>query len=113
MKLNPQCLIEKDPKLMAITNEGYLIPCCYCDAPTTMNDPEFKKLLRVSNISFYDDLEDIFHNKEWSDFYENLKQHKGPPSCISTCGVKEDGTKTRVSNDYDTSSGNIKNKRIM
>ena len=110
MKLNPKCLVEKDPKAMAITNKGYVVPCCYCDQPSTMNDPEFKKLLKVSNIDSYDDLEEIFYNKEWIEFYENLKQHKGPPCCISTCGKNEGRTKQTT---YYDDKGNIKGRRII
>tara|TARA_Y100001963_G_scaffold143163_1_gene213666 strand:+ start:522 stop:851 length:330 start_codon:yes stop_codon:yes gene_type:complete len=109
MKIDPKCFKGFS---MAITNQGYVIPCCYCDDPHTMNDPEFKKLLRVSNINFYDDLEEIFYNKEWKDFYENLKQHKGPLACKSVCGVKEDGMKTQISTYYN-SDGSVKNKRLI
>ena len=108
MKLKPKCFDRNTP--LAITNQGYVIPCCYCDAPRTMNDPEFKKLLMVSNINFYDDLNDIFLNKEWIKFYENLKQHKGPPACMSTCGIEEG--RTRHSTYYDN-EGNIEKKIIV
>jgi len=107
MKLKPKCF-EGFP--LAITNKGYVVPCCYCDAPKTMKDPEFKKLLMVSNINFYDDLEDIFLNQEWLDFYENLKQHKGPPACMATCGIKEGRTRHAIH--YDD-KGDVKEKRIM
>ena len=68
-KLDPACF---KGYLMAITNQGYVIPCCWCDTPRTLNDPEFKKLLRVSNINFYDDLEEMFNNEEWKNI---IKYH--------------------------------------
>lgn len=86
IKLDPQCF-KGFP--MAITNQGYLIPCCYCDHPTTMKDPEFQKLLAVSNINDYENLEDIINTKEWTDFEKNLKNHKGPRACIQTCQIRE------------------------
>tara|TARA_B100000424_G_scaffold67817_2_gene50280 strand:- start:10901 stop:11245 length:345 start_codon:yes stop_codon:yes gene_type:complete len=112
-KLDPACF---KGYLMAITNQGYVIPCCWCDTPRTLNDPEFKKLLRVSNINFYDDLEEMFNNEEWKNFYENLKQHKGPPACMNNCGY-EDGSESksktkRIYTRYE-SDGSVKGKRII
>jgi hypothetical protein len=86
MKLDPLCFKEFP---MAITNQGFLIPCCYCDDPSTMEDPDFKKLLEVSNIKDYENIEDIIKTKEWTEFAENLKNHKGPRSCIQVCQVRE------------------------
>ena len=84
-KLDPKCF--KDMRL-AITNYGCLIPCCYCDEPVTMNDPTFKKLLAVSNINDYENIEDILKTKQWKTFYKNLKRHIGPPACGNTCSEK-------------------------
>lgn len=87
IKLDPQCF-KGFP--MAITNKGYLIPCCYCDDPKTMNDPEFQKLLAVSKISDNDNLEQIIFNKQWKRFEKNLRRHQGPHACMNTCKVRED-----------------------
>lgn len=111
-KLQPLCFKDFS---MSITNEGYLVPCCYCDDPPTMEDPEFKKLLAVSKIKDYDNLEDIFYNKEWIDFYKKLENNIAPcDACLSVCTVKKDGTKTReVRKDthFDTKDGTVKRKR--
>ena len=77
----------------AITNKGELLPCCYCDNQKTLNDPDFKKLTKVSKLADYDKIEDIFKNKEWKEFYDLLKNDRAPcHACYITCGVKEDGT---------------------
>ena len=81
-ELDPMCF-KGFP--MAITKDGCLIPCCYCDVPETMNDPDFKKLLAVSKIDNYDSIQEILENEEWKEFEENLKNDIGPHSCWNTC----------------------------
>ena len=83
MKLDPLCF--KDEIGLAVTNRGHLIPCCRCDEPHTIDDPEFKKLLAVSKISDVDDVNEILLSKEWIQFYKNLLNNKGPKACIDTC----------------------------
>ena len=85
MKLDPLCL--KDEIGLAVSNRGHLIPCCRCDEPHTMNDTNFQKLLAVSKISDVDDLNEILLSEEWIEFYNNLKNNKGPKACFSTCRV--------------------------
>lgn len=87
IKLDPRCF---KGFAMAVTNQGYLIPCCYCDNPKTMNDPEFKKLLAVSKISDHDNIESIVFSEEWKRFEKNLRQHQGPDACIRSCRVRKD-----------------------
>lgn len=82
-KLDPQCF--KNNIAFAVTNRGELIPCCMCDDPPTINDPEFKKLLAVSKISDHNTIEDILRTKQWKKFYKNLKRHTGPAACWQTC----------------------------
>ena len=88
IRLNPQCFNIGFP--MAVTNTGYLLPCCYCDDPYTLKNLEFQKLMAVSKISEHDTLDEIVCTSEWKDFEENLRNHKGPPACVSTCRVRED-----------------------
>lgn len=85
-KLQPKCF---DNFLMAITNDGYLFPCCYCDDQITRNDPNFKKLMAVSKIDDYDSLDEIVSTQEWKNFEENLRNNKGPFACINTCQVRD------------------------
>lgn len=85
MKLDPLCF--KDKIGLAVTNRGHLIPCCRCDEPHTMNDTNFKKLLAVSKISDVNDINEILLSEEWIEFYNNLKNNKGPKACLITCRV--------------------------
>jgi len=82
-ELDPLCL--KGKIAMAITNRGELIPCCRCDDPHTINDPEFQKLLKVSKISDYETIEEILQTDEWKKFEKNLRNHIGPKGCWYTC----------------------------
>lgn len=78
-KLNPKCIKKRNltandyaagyhlhpqTTLMAITNEGCLIPCCYLDTITSKKEKRLKELLKVSNIDDYDDLNDIIKTVE-------------------------------------------------
>ena len=90
IKMKPMCF---EDFLFGITNKSELLPCCYCDDPKTLNDPDFKKLTDVSKLADYDKIEDIFKNKEWKEFYDLLANDRAPcHACYRTCGVKEDGT---------------------
>lgn len=106
-RLAPKCF---DDMRMAITNYGYLIPCCYCDDKSTMENKNFKKLLAVSNINDYEKIEDILKTKQWKMFYKNLKRNIGPTCCIKTCAVK---SRKRDEIHIDTETKEIKNVRIV
>jgi hypothetical protein len=82
-QLDPMCL--KNEVHVAITNQGELIPCCYVDTPSNNLDPEYKKLLKVSKINDYDNIEEIYLTKEWIEFAENLRNHKGFSACQNIC----------------------------
>lgn len=99
-KLQPQCFHEKQMGL-AITNRGELIPCCRCDDPRTIDDPEFQKLLAVSRIADYDTIEQILETEEWKQFEQNLRNHKGPYACWSTCRIGKKEEYVQVSKQYD------------
>lgn len=103
-ELDPQCF--KGTIGLAITNRGQLIPCCRCDMPETMHDPEFKKLLEVSYIADYDSLDQILKTKHWKRFYKNLKRGIGVPACHFTCSknkVKDQIQETKRINVQDRS----------
>jgi len=87
-KLDPKCLNNK--MQVALTNKGELIPCCYCDTKLTRQDPKFQQLLKVSKISNYDTIEEIYLTKEWIDFKKDLENDKGPFACFNTCPKKDD-----------------------
>ncbi len=85
IKMKPMCF-EKFP--FAMTNKGELLPCCYCDSTKNMNDPQFQPLLKVSKVSDYDKIDDIFETKEWKEFYELLTKDIPPCiACLKTCAV--------------------------
>jgi|SRR6056297_779578 len=107
-ELDPQCF--KGTIAYAVTNRGHLIPCCRCDDPATMNDPEFQKLLAVSKISDYDNIDEILSTKEWIEFVENLKNHKGPHACFHTCRKNKEEKNTQVLKMIDTESNEILHK---
>ena len=113
-KLKPLCF-KKFP--MTVTNDGMLLPCCFCDDPPTRNDPEFKKLMKVSHIKDYDDIEEIFYNKEWIDFYRKLEKNIAPVhACYFHCAVKKDGTpirRTREDTHMNTKTGVVKKIRTV
>ena len=96
IKLKPACF-EGFP--LAITNQGVLIPCCYCDDPPTLKDKEFKKLMAVSRLDDNKSIKEILRKKEWRTFYRNLKRHKGPEACMITCSIKEEGKGVRRDED--------------
>lgn len=87
-KLDPKCL---DGRLQAaVNNRGELIPCCYCDTKGAWADPKFRQLLKVSKISDYDSIEEIYLTKEWIDFKKDLENDKGPWACFNTCLKRDD-----------------------
>jgi hypothetical protein len=103
--LDPQCI--KGTMAFAITNRGHLIPCCRCDDPPTMNDPEFQKLLAVSKISDYNSIEEILKTTEWIEFEKNLKEHKGPQTCYNTCRKNKKESEIQTLKMIDTKTNKI------
>lgn len=105
IKINPKCI--NDGMDFAVSNRGYLLPCCYCDIPRMYEDPEFAKLVAVSKISDYDNIEQILNTKQWKRFYKNLQRNKGPYACRTVCRVDKSKLQTRVSTLIDTRTDNI------
>jgi hypothetical protein len=105
IKLDPKCFKDLP---MALTNEGHLVPCCYCDDHTNMNDLEFKELLRVSKLNDHNSIDEIVNSPEWKRFEERLRNHQGPPVCIQTCRVREnDNDIIRKDTHFDPNSKKI------
>ena len=107
-KLDPKCF-KGFP--MAISNEGYLLPCCYCEDRLTYEDPNFQKLLKVSKINDYNSIEEILNTKEWKKFEKNLTKHKGPDCCHTVCGIVKDESSLHRKDTHYSSEGKIKNTR--
>tara|TARA_B100000085_G_C18547489_1_gene514506 strand:+ start:390 stop:731 length:342 start_codon:yes stop_codon:yes gene_type:complete len=108
IKLKPACF-EGFP--LAITNQGVLLPCCYCDDPHTTTDKEFKKLMAVSKLDDYDSIEQILATKQWKRFYKNLRRHVGPPACMTICSIKK-GKGKGVRRDEHVTTSNKKLKQV-
>jgi hypothetical protein len=104
-ELDPMCL--KGTISLAVTNQGYLVPCCRCDDSRTINDPEFQKLLAVSKIDDYKNIEQIIYTKEWSKFKSELEQHRGPAACWSVCRKNKSQENKQITTVINTSSSQV------
>ncbi len=82
-RIEPMCV--KGNMNLAITNRGELIPCCKCDTRENMENPEFRKMIDRSRIADYDSIEDIIESDVWKQFYDQLKQNRGPKACWDAC----------------------------
>lgn len=81
---------------LAVTNNGYLIPCCYVDTPGGMSDLEIKKLLKTSKISKTNTIGTILDSKEWQNF-EKILTGDGPyPNiCMANCALEKTNLKRK------------------
>ena len=119
IKLVPKCMTIDDKKeyrqQAAVTNRGYLIPCCWLDDEKTLEDPIMKKLLKVSKISEVNDIEEIVLSKEWIQFAKDLHEEnfdKILPSCIHHCKKREEHDKIKKETYYD-SEGKSEHKIVV
>ena len=76
---------------LAVDNRGRLLPCCHCDTPKMLSDPEFKKLVDNSHINDYDKIEDILDTEHWQAFHKSLENNRGPWACWDTCRANKPG----------------------
>lgn len=99
--LKPQCMpyyydeqgnkIEKQvTQGIAYTTDGFLLPCCWCDAPHTRKDFEelgmHDEKLKLSNNGC---VEDIIRSEEWQNMIEIIVncQEQAPAACKKHCGA--------------------------
>ena len=82
-KIEPMCI--KGNMNLAITNRGEVIPCCRCDTNENMSDPEFRKMIDRSRIADHGSIDDIIESDVWKQFYDQLKENRGPKACWDTC----------------------------
>ena len=93
-KFEPRCISGQSQA--AVNNRGHLLPCCWTDEGWALEEPELKKIVKVSKISEYDDIEDILFTKEWIEFYSNLKAEKNIATiCRHHCTVREHDDKLK------------------
>jgi len=78
---------------IAYTADGYLLPCCWCDAPSTRKDFEkagfYKEKLQLSRN---EKIEDILLSQEWAQFIETVlyKANFAPRCCKEKCGYADE-----------------------
>jgi hypothetical protein len=103
IELEPKCFNHKQPAF-AMTNRGEVIPCCWLDTQMNRINQDYQKLLMVSNLDDYDSVDEIFLTDEWVQFYDDLQNGKGFPTCYQICRKRdEDQHKREVVYDAKTS----------
>ena len=84
--LKPKCFGRMEA---AVNAQGFLLPCCWCDTPKTLNDINFKKLVNNKfHLSKVKDIKEVLYSNEWKEFRENLKKNnlvKLPDMCKIKC----------------------------
>lgn len=77
---------------IAYTSDGFLLPCCWCDAPSTRKDLENMNMyadnLKLQNCSSVDE---IVESTIWENFvYTILHDFKNAPRCCKQkCGYDD------------------------
>tara|TARA_B100001113_G_scaffold19540_1_gene14481 strand:- start:232 stop:561 length:330 start_codon:yes stop_codon:yes gene_type:complete len=86
-KFCPKCIYKNQEATLSCN--GFFTPCCWVD-DELYRDQEwiktlFKEHLKLENN---DRVADIFKSKEWTDFYNMLKNNpeQAPPVCKEYCG---------------------------
>ena len=80
-------------KSIAYTSDGYLLPCCWCDAPSTRKD--------FIELGFYDERLKLSNNKSvldiisvniWGEFIKTIMHDpaNAPRCCRERCGITID-----------------------
>lgn len=78
---------------IAYTSDGYLLPCCWCDAPSTRKDiieaGLYNESLKLSNNKSVDD---IIESEVWIKFINTIMHHpnNAPRCCREKCGVSDE-----------------------
>jgi hypothetical protein len=72
-----------------------------------MKDPEFQKLLTVSEINKVDSLEEILSTNEWISFYNNLKNNEGPDECFYICAKHKLEGRKKIKKEFDLKENKI------
>ncbi len=94
-EIDPKCL-NGQQEAFAITNRGELIPCCWLDTGHQRKEEDYMKLVWASNITDYDNIEEILLQDEWIEFYENLKKGRGFAFCHHVCKKRETNQHKRM-----------------
>ena len=115
IEMQPKCMIiPEEVKMVAVTNRGHLLPCCWLDEQQTLNHPIMIELLKVSKINEHNSIEDILNSKVWLDFAKNLAENnmdKVLPSCIHHCRKRDN--KDKIKKETYFKDGEVKSKNIV
>ena len=88
-KDNTQISKEAITQSIAYNADGYLLPCCWCDALSTKKDIDrlglYDKSLKLSNN---ENVEDILNSSIWKTFIETIMHNPqyAPRCCQEKCG---------------------------
>lgn len=102
--INPECMpyyydaggekiLKRRTQSIAYTADGFLLPCCWCDAESTKKDivklNMYAEQLKLSNN---DTVEHILHSDIWENFINIIMNtyDKAPRCCKEKCGVKNE-----------------------
>jgi hypothetical protein len=75
---------------IAYTTDGYLLPCCWCDAPSTRKSIEelgfYNETLKLSNN---ESVLHIISSEVWKNFIDIIMRHptSAPRCCKEKCGT--------------------------
>ena len=86
-KFCPKCIYKKQEATLSCN--GFFTPCCWVDDVLYRDQDWIKTLFKEKlNIKNNENVEDIFKSKEWTDFYDMLKNkpEQAPPVCKEFCG---------------------------
>lgn len=76
---------------IASTTDGYLLPCCWCDAPNTKSDIIAADLYNTNlKITNNETIDDILMSNQWKNFINTIlyNSNAAPKCCKEKCGVK-------------------------
>ena len=107
VEIDPKCMNGKQ-EAFGITNRGEVIPCCWADTEKVRKDPDYKKLVAVSNINDYDTVEEIFLQDEWIEFAENLEKGDNVFDVCYTICKKRESPQHKAELFIDTETGEVK-----
>lgn len=77
----------------ASTSNGFLLPCCWCDAPSTKSDIENLGLYNPKlKISSNKKISNILLSEQWKKFIDTILHDvsNAPRCCKEKCGVSND-----------------------
>ena len=89
-KIKPKCFYKMEA---AINAQGFLLPCCWCDQPWTLEQECFKPLVQDKfHLSKVKDINEVIYSKEWQKFKKDLEEsniENLPPVCMKQCEEKD------------------------